>query len=154
MSERDARDPYLGLNNHIRQQAQSQIPTYYTVGKVISLQPLQVRAAGMNLDRDDLMIAQHLLPGWTEHLAGLKWLVQSKLPEKRFYGQCEIVIGNAIYRGTAWVDRPQETVEGYTPEEETVTHDKPLAMGDSVLLIPSDDGQTYYMVEKLVGVNL
>ena len=51
MSERDARDPYLGLNNHIRQQARSQIPTYYTVGKVVSLRPLMVRAAGMNLDR-------------------------------------------------------------------------------------------------------
>ena len=33
MSERDARDPYLGLNSHIRQQARSQIPTYYTVGR-------------------------------------------------------------------------------------------------------------------------
>ena len=84
MSERDARDPYLGLNNHIRQQARSQIPTYYTVGKVVSLRPLMVRAAGMNLDRDDLKIAQHLLAGWTEHLTNLEWPTKTKLPEKKF----------------------------------------------------------------------
>lgn len=150
MSERDARDPYLGLNNHIRQQARSQIPTYYTMGKVISLKPLQVRAAGMNLDRDDLRIAQHLLAGWTEHLTNLEWGVTSTLPQKRFYGQCEC--GLAI--GTAWVDRPEEEVKGKTVKEATATHDRPLAVGDQVLLIPSDDGQTYYMVEKMVEVDL
>lgn len=150
MSERDARDPYLGLNNHIRQQARSQIPAYYTVGKVVSLRPLLVRAAGMNLDRDDLRIAQHLLAGWTEHLTNLEWGVTSTLPQKRFYGQCECVLA----KGTAWVDRPKEDVNGKTVKEATATHDQPLAVGDQVLLIPSDDGQTYYMVEKMVGVDM
>ena len=28
----DARDPYLGLNNHIRQQAREQAPTYIAIG--------------------------------------------------------------------------------------------------------------------------
>ncbi len=154
MSERDARDPYLGLNNHIRQQAKEQIPAYYTIGKVISLSPLLVRADGMNLDKSDILIAQHLLAGWTEHLSDLKWKVDTKLPKKRFHGECEVVIGTSVYRGTAWVDRPEETVEGYTPDQETVTHDRPLAVGDRVLLVPSNDGQTYFMVEKLVEVNL
>ena len=150
MSERDARDPDLGLNNHIRQQARSQIPAYYTVGKVVSLRPLLVRAAGMNLDRDDLRIAQHLLAGWTEHLTNLEWGVTSTLPQKRFYGQCECDLA----KGTAWVDRPKEDVNGKTVKEATATHDQPLAVGDQVLLIPSDDGQTYYMVEKMVGVDM
>lgn len=154
MSERDARDPYLGLNNHIRQQARSQIPTYYTVGKVVSLRPLLVRAAGMNLDRDDLKIAQHLLAGWTEHLTNLEWGVTSTLPKKRFYGECEINIAGSVYRSTAWVDRPTEEVDGNTVKDATATHVQPLAVGDQVLLIPSDDGQTYYMVEKIVGVDM
>lgn len=154
MSERDARDPYLGLNNHIRQQARSQIPTYYTVGKVVSLRPLMVRAAGMNLDRDDLKIAQHLLAGWTEHLTNLEWPTKTKLPEKKFQGKCWVPFGTSVIEGTAEVTRPEEEVNGKTAKEATATHDQPLAVGDQVLLIPSDDGQTYYMVEKIVGVDM
>lgn len=154
MSERDARDPYLGLNNHIRQQAQSQIPVYYTLGKVVSLKPMLVRAAGMNLDKDDLMIAQHLLPGWTEHLTNLEWPTTSKLPEKKFQGKCWVPFGTTVLEGTAEVTRPEEEVGGKTVKEATATHDRPLAVGDQVLLIPSNDGQTYYMVEKLVEVEL
>lgn len=154
MSDQNARDPYLGLNNHIRRQAQGQIPTYYTIGKVISLRPLIVRAAGMNLDKDDLKIAQHLTPNWREALSDLAWPLTADLPEKRFDGQCEIVIGTTKYIGTAWVIRPAETVEGKTTEQAAATHPNALLVGDEVILIPSADGQTYYMVDKLVGVDV
>ena len=154
MSNQDARDPYLGLNNHIRRQAQGQIPTYYTIGKVISLRPLVVRAAGMNLDKDDLKIAQHLTPSWKEALSELSWPLTADLPEKRFDGQCEIYIGTTKYTGTAWVTRPAETVNGKTTERATATHPNPLSVGDEVILIPSADGQRYYMVDKMVGVDV
>ena len=153
MSDQNARDPYLGLNNHIRRQAQGQIPTYYTIGKVISLRPLIVRAAGMNLNKDDLKIAQHLTPMWKEALSELAWPLTADLPRKQFDGQCEIVIGTTKYIGTAWVIRPAETVNGKTVEQATATHPNSLLVGDEVILIPSSDGQTYYMVDKLVGVS-
>lgn len=153
MSSQNARDPYLGLNNHIRRQAQGQIPSYYAIGKVISLRPLVVRAAGMNLDKDDLRIAQHLKSGWIEPLSGLEWPLTADLPEKRFTGQCQITIGTSTYTGTAWVDRPVETVSGKTAEEASASHPAPLAVGDEVILVPSADGQVYYMVDKLVGVD-
>ena len=154
MSNQDARDPYLGLNNHIRRQAQGQIPTYYTIGKVISLRPLVVRAAGMNLDKDDLKIAQHLTPSWKEALSELSWPLTADLPGKRFDGQCQITIGTSTYTGTAWVTRPAETVNGKTVEQATATHPNSLLVGDEVILIPSADGQRYYMVDKLVGVDV
>lgn len=154
MSNQDARDPYLGLNNHIRRQAQGQIPTYYTIGKVISLRPLVVRAAGMNLDKDDLKIAQHLTPNWKEALSELSWQLTADLPEKRFDGQCQITIGTSTYTGTAWVKRPAETVNGKTVEQATATHPNSLLVGDEVILIPSADGQRYYMVDKLVRVDV
>ena len=154
MSDQNARDPYLGLNNHIRRQAQGQIPTYYIIGKVISLRPLIVRAAGMNLDKDDLKIAQHLMPNWREALSELAWPLTADLPRKQFDGQCEIVIGTTKYIGTAWVIRPAETVEGKTTEQAAATHPNALLVGDEVILIPSADGQTYYMVDKLVGVDV
>ena len=154
MSNQDARDPYLGLNNHIRRQAQGQIPTYYTIGKIISLRPLVVRAAGMNLDKDDLKIAQHLTPSWKEALSELAWPLTADLPRKQFDGQCQITIGTSTYTGTAWVIRPEETVEGKTTENATATHPNTLLVGDEVILIPSADGQVYYMVDKLVGVDV
>ena len=142
------------IQNHIRRQAQGQIPTYYTIGKVISLRPLIVRAAGMNLDKDDLKIAQHLTPSWKEALSELSWPLTADLPRKRFDGQCQITIGTSTYTGTAWVIRPAETVNGKTAEQATATHPNALLVGDEVILIPSADGQTYYMVDKLVGVDV
>lgn len=150
MSEPDARDPFLGLNEHIRTQAMGQFPRLYAVGKVLSINPLLIRAEGMNLDREDLRVAQHLLPGWREQLTELGWPVTSTLPLKRFYGKCECVYSV----GDAYVDRPEETVEGLTTEAAGVTHGWGLSEGDEVLLIPSEDSQTYYVVEKLVEVGI
>ena len=80
MREQSARDPYVGLNEHFRRQASGLIPAYYRIGKVLSVNPLRVRAAGMDLDKDDLRIAQHLLPGGTEALKKQKdWGVSYKL---------------------------------------------------------------------------
>lgn len=139
MREQSARDPYVGLNEHFRRQASGLIPAYYRIGKVLSVNPLRVRAAGMDLDKDDLRIAQHLLPGGTEALKKQKdWGVKSSLPRKVFYGTCKC----AISSGEAQVTRPEEVVQGVVP----------LVDGDEVLLIPSDDGQLYYIVDKFVGV--
>ena len=150
MSERDARDPYLGLNDHIRRQAKDQVPMYYTIGKVLSLRPMIVRAAGMNLEKDDLKIAQHLVPEWVELLTKLEWPLTAELPQAVFTGTCFCSAG----AGTCRVTRPKETVEGKTTDEATVTHPKSLVVGDEVILIPSSDGQMFYMVDKLVEVDI
>lgn len=150
MSERDARDPYLGLNDHIRRQAKDQVPMYYTIGKVLSLRPMIVRAAGMNLEKDDLKIAQHLMPDWIEPLTKLEWPLTAELPWAKFTGECSCSAGV----GTCYVIRPDETVEGKTTEKATVTHPTALLVGDEVILIPSSDGQMFYMVDKLVEVDM
>lgn len=149
MSAHDARDPYLGLNNHIRRQAQSQIPTGYAIGKVISVKPLVVRAAGMNLDKDDLKIAQHLKNGWTEPLAGLSWPLTVEIPQAVLMGSCACSAGS----GTCQIIRGAEIITGKTADTAAATHPQALMAGDEVILIPSTDGQTYYMVDKLVGVD-
>lgn len=115
----DARDPYLGLNNLLRRQAQEMIPNMCAVGTVLSVSPLRVRGAGLDLDKDDLMVAQHLLGEWAEQLKG----------------KCKVKIGTTDYTGTAWMEKNQ-----------------PLKAGDRVLLIPDEDGQTYFLTDKLVEV--
>lgn len=138
MSEQNTRDPFVGLTRFFDGRAREQIPAYYTIGRVTAVSPLAVRAAGMDLDRDDLRIARHLLPGEPEQLLEKEWGVEGILPEKIFSGHCECGLAS----GDAWVTRPQETVRSAVP----------LAVGDEVLLIPSGDGQLYYIVDKMVEV--
>lgn len=149
MSEQDARDPYLGLNAHIREQARGQLPERYVLGRVLSVSPLAVRAAGLDLDREDLLVAQHLLPGWREQLDGLRWPLTVRLPEKTLTGTCEITVDGTGYTGRVSVTRPGENVKGETAETAGCIH-APLEAGDTVILIPDQDGQTYFLIEKLV----
>lgn len=138
MNEQNARDPFVGLTRFFDRRARGQIPAYYAIGKVIAVSPLTIRAAGMDLDREDLRIAQHLLPGKPEQLLKKEWGMESVLPQETFYGSCKC----GLSEGKACVTRPQETVRGAVP----------LAVGDEVLLIPSADGQLYYIVDKMMEV--
>ncbi len=142
----DARDPYVGLNDYFGRKAAGAVPSWYAVGKVLSTNPLKIRADGLDLDIEDLYIAQHLTAGWIEQLTGLAWSVTSTLTQKTFSGQCRCSLSS----GDAWVTRPEEVVEGKTAETAQVTHGALLKAGDLVLLLRSMDGQTYYVLERLV----
>ena len=54
----DARDPYVGLNDYFGRKAAGAVPAWYAVGRVISTTPLKIRADGLDLDIEDLYIAQ------------------------------------------------------------------------------------------------
>ena len=60
----DARDPYVGLNDYFGRKAAGAVPAWYAVGRVISTTPLKIRADGLDLDIEDLYIAQHLTAGF------------------------------------------------------------------------------------------
>ena len=84
----DARDPYVGLNDYFGRKAAGAVPSWYAVGRVISTTPLKIRADGLDLDIEDLYIAQHLTAGWVEQLtgAGLAGHLHPA-PEEQFNGQ-------------------------------------------------------------------
>lgn len=142
----NARDPYVGLNAYFGRKAGEAVPSWYAVGTVLSTSPFKVRADGLDLDMEDLYIAEHLTAGWVELLTGLAWEVTSTLPEKRLTGRCECGLSS----GDCWVTRPEESVEGETAEAAPITHGALLKPGDLVLLLRSGDGQTYYLLERLV----
>lgn len=147
-----AKDPYCGLNRHFSRRAQGEIPSWYAIGQVLSVQPLKVRADGMDLDRTDLKVAGSLLSGWTEQLSGLSCPVSSQLPEKKLTGTCKVTVNGVVCAGTAEVTRPAETVSGKTGAAASATHGIRLKAGDEVLLLRSADGQTYYLVERMVSL--
>ena len=144
----NARDPYVGLNEYFGRKASEAVPSWYAVGKVISTSPLKIRADGMDLDLEDLYLAEHLTAGWQERLTGLSWPLTAKLPQKMFQGTCKCELSS----GTCQVVRTEETVEGKTAKEAPATHGALLHAGDQVLLLRSADGQTYYVIERLVKV--
>ena len=102
----DARDPYLGLNNHIRQQAREQAPTYYAIGKILSLRPLKIRADGLDLDRDDLRVPESMYSNFIQEKPVEGRGVRTRLPMKEFVCKCALSIGVAT--------RPEEYVYGAT----------------------------------------
>lgn len=144
----NARDPYVGLNEYFGRKASEAVPSWYAVGKVISTSPLKIRADGMDLDLEDLYLAEHLTAGWQEQLTGLSWPLTARLPQKMFQGTCKCELSS----GTCQVVRTEETVEGKTAKEAPATHGALLHAGDQVLLLRSADGQTYYVVERMVKV--
>lgn len=106
----NARDPYVGLNEYFGRKASEAVPSWYAVGKVLATSPLKIRADGLDLDLEDLFIAQHLTAGWQEQLTGLSWPLTAELPQKAFQGTCTCGLSS----GTCQVIRPEETVEGKT----------------------------------------
>lgn len=140
------RDPYLALSEMLGGKASS---GGVTLGKVLSLNPLRVRADGLDLDGDALYVAQHLLPGWMETVTGLNWEVKTLLPKKRIWGKA--IIGDGKY--PCYVDRLPEMRSGHVPTTAVVTHGRALAAGDFVLLLRSEDGQNYFLVERLVNMD-
>lgn len=150
MSLDSARDPYLGLREVIREQARQQAPPGLLTGKVLCVDPLTVRAAGLNLTGDDLRLAQHLTPAWPARLAGgLSWPVQSTLPQQTLTGSCKVTVNGTEYTGIASVICPQEVLTGNTALPPVATY-APLAAGDEVLLLPDSEGQVYYLIERMV----
>lgn len=109
MNNQSARDPYLALNEHFRQQTEQMILPGHALGRVLSTAPLRVRAEGLDLDAEDLRVAWHLTSGWMEQLMA-------------------------------------------TVEFPTAAQPPALQTGDTVLLIPSEDRQIYYILDKFVEV--
>ena len=138
MNSESARDPYVGLNRLIDERAEGTRLAWYAVGKILSLSPLRIRADGMDLDSGDVRVPESLIPNFLPGEAERG--IRAALPEKVFTGTCQITIDGAMYQGTASVTRPQEPVQSKMP----------LAAGDEVLLLRSGDGQTYYLIERMV----
>ena len=139
-------DPFTGFNDLFDKRADGRIKPTLVIGKVTSIAPIIVQADGMDLQEDDLRIAQHLTPreAWTV----------TTLPEIIFYGIDSM-------GGPCWVKRPEEKVKGrptFDPDTESLQEDgsgvggpgELLRVGDEVLLLPSTDRQTYYIIERML----
>lgn len=56
-------NPYTGLLGIMRTEGETNNPTVYATGEVLSVEPLCVRSCGIKLDADDLMVNSFLKKG-------------------------------------------------------------------------------------------
>ena len=128
MSE-SARNPYVGINQHISQRANKEQHPTYTIGRILSLNPIKIRADGIDLEKEDLRVAESMYPNFLENIEDREENgVETLLPEK-LVQVTQSAIGPFVFL------RPEEHV---------------LNVDDEVLLMRSDDGQTYYLIERMV----
>lgn len=97
MSEHDARDPFVGTTS-ISVKRPGAVCARYAIGKVISTSPLVIRADGMDLDKEDLLVPAHLTKA--------DWPVVSTLPYRVLEGSYNQTTGKVT------VIRPSEKLPG------------------------------------------
>ncbi|MBW9158867.1 DUF2577 domain-containing protein [Clostridium tagluense] len=57
-------DPYSGLVNHMREQGAKYNPPAIQIGIVISSDPLTIKVGDLQLDKDDILVADYLLKNY------------------------------------------------------------------------------------------
>lgn len=133
MSE-SARNPYVGINQHISQRANKEQHPTYTIGRILSLDPIKLRADGIDLEKEDLRVAESMYSNFVSEKPVDGRGIRTRLPEAKFTCYCGVGVGVAI--------RPEEFVFGATV----------LNVDDEVLLMRSGDGQTYYLIDRMVAI--
>lgn len=141
----NGRDPYLGLLNTMRDEAQALAPVYFCLGEVLEVTEttLRVKADGHELDQDDLLINDMLRVNYEEE-AHVEIAAADTDIQGQFLGMATCGLGvHGSFDITSMASGHIKATEKYRVEYR-------LAAGDLVLLIPSSDRQTYYLVMKVV----
>ena len=101
---------------------------------LLSLDPIKIRADGIDLEKEDLRVAESMYPNFLADVEAREENgIETLLPEK-LVQVTQSAIGPFVFL------RPEEHVFGWVV----------LNIDDEVLLMRSDDGQTYYLIERMV----
>lgn len=149
MNGQTARDAYLSLLNLMREEAGGLAPLYFCMGTVleVSSKSISVQANGHTLTEEDLKINGNLRASWMEDeemdIAMEDGLVFSGRLSGTIPG-CGYGGGHSSFAVAAVAGGKlcQEKAKVKTPWK--------LAPGDTVLLIPDQEQQFYYLVMKVV----
>lgn len=134
----NGRDPYYGFWEMSRAESKGLMPLYYCIGTVLEVGQgkLRIRADGHELDEEDLYINE-----------ALRWNFEEEAEMELTGNQLEGVTGICALGSAA---------SGFTITGGSIAGtykvESRLKAGDEVLMIPSSDRQTYYVVMKVVSV--
>lgn len=149
----NAEDPYAGLLLEMDKRAKSQQPPGLLRGTVldVGVGRLVVRAGGMTLDEHDLMVNAQLLARrevpyqivMNLKTSSVKLDIGGKAVQTKIQTASELIESIPLY------DLPG-TLTGTVTGTVALDSDR-LAPGDQVLLLPDAEGQTYYVLFKVVS---
>jgi len=149
MNGQTARDAYLSLLNLMREEAGGLAPLYFCMGTVleVSSKSISVQANGHTLTEEDLKINDNLRASWMEDEEMDIAMEDGLVFSGRFSGtipSCGYGGGHSSFAVAAVAGGKlcQEKAKVKTPWK--------LAPGDTVLLIPDQEQQFYYLVMKVV----
>ena len=127
--------PFAEINKHFTGLAQGSINIpAVAIGKVLSPPPeLIVQVGDLQLDKDDIYVADYLLQGYQRHV---------NIAQAAVTGQTQIGGGPAHLH--------QMDVVGIA--DTTVSMLDTLKIGDYVAVLPTEDKQTYIVLCKVVGL--
>lgn len=119
------RDPYVRILEHMRAQGGKNNTPYVQVGVVITPDPLTIKLGDLQIDKENLLVADDLLPGYTRKIT---------IPTTP-------ATGSTTEEGITSIGIPDGNI--------SLTNG--LKANDIVALIPTLDEQTYIVLTRLVS---
>ncbi|MCK9326680.1 MAG: DUF2577 domain-containing protein [Bacteroidales bacterium] len=132
-------DPYSELLSKMRKQGESVNPPGIRLAEVVSPPPnIAIRIGEMPIDKDNILIADYLLPGYTRET------------EQKSAGT--IITHIPVPEEEPPTDYSEYTAMESLTHEGTVKFTDTLKAGDIVAAMPTEDGQTYIILTKVVSL--
>jgi len=129
-------NPYSKLIEQMKKQGASSNPPAIEIGEVASPNPLTIRVGGLQLNKNNILIADYLLKGYRREI---------KIPEAAAIGETNNVsIGDY---GTH-----KHTVDKIGINEVEITFLDALKQGDKLAILPTKDKQTYIILARVVSL--
>jgi len=129
-------NPYSKLIEQMKKQGATSNPPSVQIGEVISPNPLTIRIGDLQIDKDNILMADYLLKEYKRKV---------KIPEVTATGETNNVsVGD---HGTH-----KHSVEKIGINEVEITFLDTFKQGDKLAIIPTSDRQTFIILARVVSL--
>ena len=129
-------NPYSKIIEQMKKQGASSNPPAIEIGKVISPNPLTIRIGDLQIDKDNILIADYLLKEYKRKI---------KIPEVTATGET-----NNVSVGDHGTHKHNVIKVGVNEVE--ITFLDTLKQGDKLAILPTSDRQTYIILARVVSL--
>ena len=127
-------NPYSKIIEQMKKQGASSNPPSIEIGEVILPNPLTIKIGDLQIDKDNILIADYLLKDYRRKV---------KIPEVTATGETNNVsVGD---HGTH-----KHSVDKIGVNEVEITFSDTLKQGDKLAILSTGDGQTYIILARVV----
>ena len=130
------KNPYSALINHMREQGGKNNTPYVQIGLVVSADPLTIKLGDLQIGKENLLVADHLLPDYARKIS---------IP---------ITDGSGVMSSVPVGDHGSHThtISELGIADGGITFTDGLKADDIVALIPTLDEQTYIVLARIVSL--